>query len=134
MLRVSYPLLRGGLSTRIRGALGWVKKEDGAAAPAGEVVIAEEEGGRELAQRPRFVRLRRRSWARLIRKVWLDDPELCPRGKKPMKVLAAISSPAQDDVIERILRARGEWPPVSRYAPLRASLLLRPAGRSALQA
>ena len=28
-----------------------------------------------------------------------------------MKILAAISSPAQDDVIEKILRARGEWAP-----------------------
>jgi hypothetical protein len=28
-----------------------------------------------------------------------------------MKVLAAISSPAQDQVIEKILRARGEWDP-----------------------
>ena len=28
-----------------------------------------------------------------------------------MKVIAAITSPAQDDVIEKILRARGEWDP-----------------------
>ena len=28
-----------------------------------------------------------------------------------MKVLSAISSPVQDDVIEKILRARGEWDP-----------------------
>ena len=28
-----------------------------------------------------------------------------------MKILAAISSPEQDDVIERILRARGQWDP-----------------------
>ena len=28
-----------------------------------------------------------------------------------MRVLAAISSPAQDDVIEPILRSRGEWHP-----------------------
>ena len=37
-----------------------------------------------------------------------------------MKILAAISSPAQDDVIERILRARGEWdPPWLRSHPAR---------------
>ena len=28
-----------------------------------------------------------------------------------MEVLAALSSPAQDDVIEKILRARNEWDP-----------------------
>ena len=28
-----------------------------------------------------------------------------------MRVLSAISSPAQDDVIEKILKARGEWDP-----------------------
>jgi hypothetical protein len=28
-----------------------------------------------------------------------------------MKILAAISSPAQDEVIEKILRARGQWDP-----------------------
>jgi Transposase zinc-binding domain/Putative transposase len=62
---------------------------------------------------------RRRSWARLIRKTWLVDPSLCGSCGQPMKVLSAISSPEQDDVIERILKARGEWdPPWSR--PCRA--------------
>lgn len=28
-----------------------------------------------------------------------------------MRVVAAISSPAQDDVIERILKSRGDWDP-----------------------
>ena len=54
-----------------------------------------------------FVRVRRRNWARLMSKVWLEDPSLCPSCGKEMKVLAAISSPAQDEVIEKILRARG---------------------------
>jgi hypothetical protein len=57
-----------------------------------------------------LVKVRRRSWARLIRKVWLEDPELCQRCGERMKILAAIS-PAQDGVIEKILRARGEWDP-----------------------
>ena len=35
-----------------------------------------------------------------------------------MKMIAAISSPQQDDVIEAILRARNEWsPPWQRRAP-----------------
>jgi hypothetical protein len=67
-----------------------------------------------------FVRARRRNWACLIAKVWLENPTLCPSCRKEMKVLAAISSPAQDDVIERILRARGEWdPPWLRCHPAR---------------
>ena len=28
-----------------------------------------------------------------------------------MKIISALTSPHQDDVIERILRARGEWDP-----------------------
>jgi hypothetical protein len=48
-------------------------------------VIEEEESG--------FVKVRRRSWARLIRKVWLSDPEECPRCGQKIVVLAAISSP-----------------------------------------
>ena len=56
-------------------------------------------------------RLRRVNWARLIARTWLEDPSLCGCCAQPMKVLSAISSPVQDDVIEKILRARGEWDP-----------------------
>jgi ribosomal protein S27E len=108
----------GAASTRIRKKLGWIKggpgdkggpgegdrREGDPPAPAPAVTVMEEEESG-------FVRLRRRSWARLIQKVWMEDPELCPRCGERMKVLAAISSPAQDDVIEKILRARGEWDP-----------------------
>jgi hypothetical protein len=88
-------------------------QEKGApAAPAAVPAIDEEEGG--------FVRVRRRNWARLIAKVYLDDPEVCPRCGGHMKVLAAIASPAQDGVIEKILRARNEWdPPWARKRPAR---------------
>lgn len=37
-----------------------------------------------------------------------------------MEILAAITSPARDDVIDKILRARGEWNPrwfTARQAP-----------------
>ena len=71
-----------------------------------------------------FLKVRRRSWARLIARTWLEDPSLCPTCGKEMKVLAAITSPAQDEVIEKILRSRKEWPsgPALR-AGLRARLL-----------
>ncbi len=101
----------GAASTRIRGRLGWIRKDLQEGPPAVGVIEEEESG---------FVRVRRRNWARLIRKVWLDDPEGCPRCGKKMAVLAAISSPAQDEVIEKILKASGEWdPPWARQRPAR---------------
>jgi hypothetical protein len=88
----------GAAATSIRSHLGWIKKaEEKKKAPAVPVLEAEESG---------FLRVRRRSWARLIQKVWLDHPELCPRCGERMKVLAAISSPAQDQVIEKVLTSR----------------------------
>jgi hypothetical protein len=109
----------GAASTRIRERLGWVKKDAGKDGPPAVGVIEEEESG--------FVKVRRRSWARLIRKVWIADEE-CPRCGGRLKVLAAISSPAQDEVIEKILKARGEWsPPWARQRPARGP----PAGGAA---
>ena len=55
--------------------------------------------------------MRKRNRARLISKVWKDDPEICPDCGAKFEVLSAISSPAQDDIIEKILRCRGEWRP-----------------------
>jgi hypothetical protein len=95
----------GAASTTIRKKLGWIKKKTGEMQPqppAVPVLKGEESG---------FVKVRRRNWARLIMKVWLEDPEVCPKCGERMKVLAAISSPSQDGVIERILRARGEGNP-----------------------
>ena len=37
--------------------------------------------------------------------VYLDDPELCSGCGERMKIVAAITSPDQDDVIEAVLRA-----------------------------
>jgi hypothetical protein len=58
-----------------------------------------------------FQRNRCRTWAKLISKVWLEDPELCRGCGKPMAPVAAITSPAQDDVIEKILRYVQIWNP-----------------------
>ena len=93
----------GALSTTIRRQLGWIRaKEEPASAP--DVVEVEEDESE-------FVRLRRANWARLISRTWLEDPSLCACCGQPMKVISAINSPAQDDVIEKILRARNEWDP-----------------------
>lgn len=50
-------------------------------------------------------------WARLIQKVWCDDPEVFPKCGAHMRILSAISSPAQDDVSERILRCQNQRDP-----------------------
>jgi len=57
----------GTLSTTIRRALGWMQK-DAQEHNSPEFVVAEEES--------EFVKLRRKKWARLISKVYLEDPSL----------------------------------------------------------
>ena len=59
-----------------------------------------------------FVRVRERNWARLIARVWKDDPEIFPECGSKLEVLSAFvarqlasqSSPAQDDVSASISR------------------------------
>ncbi len=58
-----------------------------------------------------FTKKRRRNWAKLIAKVYFDDPCLCKSCGKEMKIIAAITSPAQDDVIEKVLRHLKVWDP-----------------------
>ena len=91
----------GALSTTIRKKFGWIKEEKD---DSPDVITVEEEDSH-------FVKVRKRNWARLIKKVWLSDPELCPKCGSKLVVIAAISHPAQDDVIEAMLRHRGEWSP-----------------------
>jgi hypothetical protein len=57
-----------------------------------------------------FVKRRKRGWAKLIAKVWNDDPSLCKSCGQRMKIIAAIG-PDQPDVIERILRHLNRWDP-----------------------
>jgi hypothetical protein len=104
----------GALSTTIRRELGWARKdEEPAQAPRDVVVLEDEEGD--------FARVRRRSWRRLIARVWLQDPQLCPSCGEPMRVVSAIESPHQDEVIQRILRHLGLWdPPWKRQRRARA--------------
>ncbi len=95
----------GAVSTTIRRQLGWVDSKSGAESDAPtDVVTAEEE-------EDEFIRLRRKNWARLIQKVWQDDPEVCDSCGEKMRVISALTHPHHDDVIERILRWRGEWDP-----------------------
>ena len=93
----------GALATTIRRELGWIRNSADEQAPPDVLEVQEDES--------EFVRLRRANWARLIARTWFEDPSLCGCCGQPMKVISAISSPEQDDVIEKILRARGEWDP-----------------------
>ena len=96
----------GALSTTKRKKFGWIEEKTEASPQSSppDVLTVEEEDSD-------FVKVRKRNWARLIQKVWCEDPEVCPKCGAHMRVLAAISSPAQDDVIERILRCRNQWHP-----------------------
>ena len=102
----------GAISTTLRRRFGWIKEESKEAPQ--NVIAAEEDGDSE------FVKVRKRNWAKLISKVWLENPELCPRCGKKMEIVSAISSPAQDDIIEKILKHLDLWdPPWKRVRPPR---------------
>ncbi len=110
----------GALSTTIRKRLGWIKKDSSA---PNEVTAVESEG--------EFLKVRRRNWARLIHRTWHEDPSLCPSCGNAMKIVSAISSPAQDDVIEKVLRARGEWaPPWLKTRPARGPPQAEPSAEA----
>ena len=102
----------GAISTTLRRKFGWIGKDhderDQTKGP-GDVTVAEEDS--------EFVRLRQKSWAQLIAKVWLEDPSLCNSCRKPMKIISALTSPHQDAVIERILRSRGVHRSPARVSP-----------------
>jgi hypothetical protein len=114
--------------------LGCVTKNDAMPASSQPPAVAsgsQEKGCVRLVEREPetdFVRMRRRTWAQLIRRVWLVDPELCHRCGGTMKVIAAYASPAQDSVIRAILEARKEWDPPwlrARASPAIASSATR---------
>ena len=93
----------GAISTTIRRQLGWIKKEETPQAPTDVVVVEEQES--------QFIKLRRKNWARLIEKVYLENPALCSACGEEMKIISALTSPHQDNVIEKILKSREEWDP-----------------------
>jgi hypothetical protein len=64
-----------------------------------------------------WLRMRRTQWAQLIRKVWQEDPLLCPRCAGSMRIISFITD---QGVIDKILRHIGfehtDAPP-ARYHP-----------------
>jgi hypothetical protein len=61
-----------------------------------------------------FARGRRRSWARLIKKVYESDPLVCPRCSGPLKIISLIGD---GPVIEKILRHLNLWDRQERPPP-----------------
>ena len=57
---------------------------------------------------------RRRSWARLIKKVYEADPLVCPRCSRPLKIISLIGDAP---VIEKILRHLKLWDRPERPPP-----------------
>jgi len=60
-------------------------------------------------------RASRRSWARLIQKIYEVDPLVCPKCSGNMKVIAFIEKP---DVIKKILKHLGLWHVKRKPQPL----------------
>jgi hypothetical protein len=102
----------GAISTKKRIQFGWIAGQGDHQAPSPTALDDQDSD---------FVRARKKNWARLIAKTFLCDPEVCPKCGAKMKLVAAISSPAQDQVIEKILRHIGAWdPPWQRQPKARA--------------
>jgi hypothetical protein len=59
-------------------------------------------------------RASRRTWARLIQKVYLADPLTCPRCGGTLRIIGFIDNP---DLIEKILRHLKLWAPGERPRP-----------------
>jgi hypothetical protein len=117
----------GAISTTFRHRLGWVANPPvnepprqaltsppaAAESPGPCPTIPDRELGREAKSEEEsdFAAKRRSHWARLIAKTYLTDPERCHSCGEPMKIVAALVSPHQDEAIEKILRHLNRWDP-----------------------
>ena len=85
---------------------------------AGSAPAKEPDAPESEAQHPDcaddFARRMRRSWARLIKKVYEANPLICPRCGGPLKIISLIDSAP---VIERILRHLNLWKRPERSPP-----------------
>ena len=64
-------------------------------------------------------RARRRSWARLLRRIFEVDPLLCPRCEVPMRIVSVLTQPTVVDRIVRHVSRRGGTSPFAERAPPR---------------
>jgi len=82
-----------------------------ASAPSASVHSMQQDGS---DRGPQLARERRRSWARLIKKVYEADPLVCPRCLGPLKIISLIGD---GPVIEKILRHLKLWDRPERPPP-----------------
>jgi len=85
------------------------KPDGGGAGGRGPDADADAEAG--------FANERRRSWARLLRKILEVDPLLCPRCQVEMKIVSVISDPVVIDAILRHVEEGGGHDPHAPRAP-----------------
>jgi hypothetical protein len=62
-------------------------------------------------------RIRRRSWARLLRRIFEVDPLLCPRCDVEMKIVSVLTEPSVVDRIVRHMVTTGKTSPFAERAP-----------------
>ncbi len=101
----SSTIRRGGRKGRLSATPADAQRTIGEV-PEGPAAPAEEESG--------YVKARRRTWAQLLARVYGVDALKCGRCGGRMRIISFISDP---DVIERILRHRGEWGPERKRGP-----------------
>jgi len=66
---------------------------------------------------PDWVKTRRRSWARLLRRIYELNPFVCPRCEGEMKIIAVITEPGVVDRILKHRKSRGIESPFEARAP-----------------
>jgi hypothetical protein len=137
--------LSGGLCLALGGTAGWIQNPPVNEPPPEPILLADaaeissppdpappshlpppaspsSSSASPLEEDSPFLEKRKRSWAKLIARAWLEDPSLCRSCGLPMKIIAAFTSPQQDDVIERILRHMNLWdPPWKRHRKVRGT-------------
>ncbi len=67
-------------------------------------------------------KLARSRWAALIKRVYEEDPLICPHCGQQMRIIAFIEKRNQYDVIERILKHCNLWREPAKRAPPKFSL------------
>jgi len=101
---------------RYYGAWSNARRVSAGAAASAPAPAAEAPGLRrdDSNSAEQFARGRRRSWARLIKRVYEADPLVCPRCSGPLKIISLIGN---GPVIEKILRHLKLWDQPERPPP-----------------
>jgi hypothetical protein len=101
----------GSYANRARREYRAAEEELDGGGPGGPKLDADADAESEFATE------RRRSWARLLRKVLEVDPLLCPKCQVEMKIVSAITDPGVIDAILRHVDQGGGHDPHAPRAP-----------------